>query len=345
MSKSAWFVLLMLLSFWTVVIGLADVFVFGAAAWQFQSRNFARTQGEIQISQVTRRMLVNSGITIEYSYTVNGREYRGSGYRYDDQQSCLQAEDLVRRFPEWSAQTVYYNPNHPADSVLSTGVDGTDLVLMLFATPINVVIFMLWRWMLGRLREIRRATEAGGVRIRRQKGRIRVRLDGVPAGVAGVCALGGASFVAAFPVVVLGGFAPSVHQMVLVWVAVLGAAGLAFCGKAGRNASGRYDLWIDEGARTVTLPRTCGRAESITFPQGEISGVSLQRRVNRLASGSYYSYLPALNRVDARMGPQRERLSAWGWSEEKARGFSQWLCGQLGWDFKGVEDENPEAAV
>jgi len=344
MSKSAVYVLLALLSFWTVVIGLGDVFVYGATARQFLSRNFVATTCRIRVSKVTHLLLINAGITIEYSYTVKGKVYRGSGYRYDDQQSSLDAENIVLRFPKWSEEAVYYNPNNPADSVLSTGVNGTDLLLILYSTPITVVLIVLWGWVLARLREMRRVPEAGGVRIRREKGRVRVRVEGIAAWAAGFYALGAAAFVATFPVVVLNGFAPELKPMVIVWLAVLAAAGLALCWKGMQNASGRRDLWIEDNSRAVTLPQTCGRREPQTFPRQEIAGVSLQRRVSRLASGSYYSYLPTLHRVDAARGPQRERLCAWGWSEEKAQGFSQWLCGQLGWDFKGVEDENPETA-
>jgi hypothetical protein len=67
--------------------------------------------------------------------------------------------------------------------------------------------------------------------------------------------------------------------------------------------------------------------------------------VSRLSCGSFYSYLPALDRREAGTGLRREALSPCGWTEEKARAFSQWLVGQLGLEFKGVEEENsqPEA--
>jgi hypothetical protein len=71
----------------------------------------------------------------------------------------------------------------------------------------------------------------------------------------------------------------------------------------------------------------------------------VQRRVSRLSSGSFYSYLPALDRREAGAGLRREALSACGWTEEKAKAFSQWLAGQLGLEFKGIEEEEagPEA--
>jgi hypothetical protein len=344
MSKSALYAMLVLLSFWTAVVGLGDVFVFGATGRQFLSRNFVPTKCEIRVSKLTQRLLISAGVTIEYSYTVDGKLYRASGYRYDDQQSAIASEDIVMRYPKWSAQTVYYDPKNPRDSVLSTGVDGTDLLQMLYATPMNIVLLLLWRSLLARFREKRRVPVTGGVKIRRQKGLIRLRVDGISAWEAGLYALGAMAFLTTFPLVMHEGFAPDVKTMVLAWGAVLAVSMAAFCWKGVQNASGRYDLWIDENSRAVTLPQTCGRQQRITYPREEIAGISLLSRSSRLTSGNYYSYLPTLIRLDAARRPQRERLTTWGWSEEKALAFSQWLCGQLAWDFKGVEEEHPEAA-
>ena len=107
------------------------------------------------------------------------------------------------------------------------------------------------------------------------------------------------------------------------------------------NASGKYDLLIDEKSQALTLPQTGGRRQPVTFPRGEIAGVCVQRRVSRLSSGSFYSYLPAVDRREAGEGLRREALSPYGWTEEKARAFSQWLVAQLGLEFKGIEEENP----
>jgi Protein of unknown function (DUF3592) len=344
MSKSALYAFVVLLAFWTAVVGLGDVFVFGATTQQFLSRNFVPTKCEIRSSKLTERLLITAGVTIDYSYTVNGKLYRGSGYRYDDQQSAIQAAQIIARYPKWSEQIVHYNPKNPADSVLSTGVDGTDLLQMLYATPMNVVLLFLWRWVLARFQDKRRVPVAGGVKVRRHKGCIRLRVDGISAWEAGLYALGIAAFLITFPLVMLGGFAPDVQMLVLAWVLVLAVSMAAFCWKGIQNASGLYDVWIDENSRTVTLPQTCGRTQRATYTREEIAGIALLSRSSRLTSGNYYSYLPTVIRLDAARRPHRERLTAWGWSEERALGFSQWLCQQLAWDFKGVEEEHPEAA-
>jgi hypothetical protein len=341
MSKSTVYLVLALLVFWTALIGAADYFVFGTTARQYLSRNFDSTRCQILLSQVTSRSFLHSGITIEYGYTVRGRDYRGTRYRYDDAYSGGTGGEVVQKFPKWSAHTVYYNPNNPSDSVLATGVEGCDLMVILFSVPVNITVMMLWRWIAAWLREKWRAPQAGGVRIWRQAGKIRARLAGLSAAAAGCYALGGAAFAATFPVVVLNGLAPGLKAMEITWAAVLAVAAAVFCWTAWRNASGRYDLLIDEASRALTLPQTAGRRESITLPRAEIAGVCAQRRVSRLSSGSFYSYLPALDRREAGAGLRREALSPYGWTEEKARAFSQWLAGQLGLEFKGIEEEKP----
>jgi len=100
-------------------------------------------------------------------------------------------------------------------------------------------------------------------------------------------------------------------------------------------------LLIDEQSQALTLPQTAGRSESITVPRAGIAGVCVERRVSRLSSGSFYSYLPALDRREGGADLRREALAPYGWTEEKARAFSQWLAGQLGLEFQGIEEETP----
>jgi len=340
MSKSTVYIVLVLLVFWTAVIGGADYFVFGTTLRQCLANRFAAAQCQIVSSEVALRGTFHSGFTIEYAYTVNGKEYRGTRYRYDDQYSGNSGVEVLRIYRKWTEHPVYYDPGNPANAVLATGVEGGDLLMILFSIPVNVALILLWNWIASWLRQKWRVPAAGGVRIWRQGGKIRVRLAWLSATAAGFYALGGAAFAAAFPVVAIHGLAPSLTAMETTGAAVLAAAAAVFCWKALRNASGKYDLLIDEQSRAITLPQTGGRRQCVTFPRGEIAGVCVQRRVSLLSSGSFYSYLPALDLGEAGPGLRREALSPCGWTEEKAEAFSQWLAGQLGLEFKGIEEED-----
>ena len=259
MSKSTAYVVIAMLVCWTAVIAAADYFVFGTTVRQYLSKSFTPTRCEIVSSEVTPHDgLLHSGVTVEYAYTVNGRDYRGWRYRYDDAYSSIAGADVVRKLRKWTEHTAYYDPKNPANSVLATGVEGGDLMLILFSIPVNVAIIILWNWIASWLREKWRVPEAGGVRIWRQNGKIRARLAGLSAPAAGFYALGGAAFAATFPLVALNGLSPSLKAMESTGVAVLAAAAAAFCWTALRNASGRYDMLIDEQSKTLTLPRTGG---------------------------------------------------------------------------------------
>jgi hypothetical protein len=340
MSKStAYFVLVMLVC-WTAVIAAADYFVLGTTVRQYLSGSFAQTRCEIVKSEVTTHEgSLHSGLTVEYAYAVNGKDYRGWRYRYDDAYSSIAGADVAQHIRKWTEHTAYYDPKNPANSVLATGVDGGDLMLILFAVPVNAVMVLLWSWGGAWLRESWRVPAAGGVRIRRRDGKIRVRLGGLSAPAAGVAAMGGAAFVATFPVVALIGLSPSMEAMEWIWMAVIAVAAAAFCWTTVRNASGKYDMLIDEQSQAITLPQTARRRQPVTFSRGEMAGVCLQRRVSRLSSGSFYSFLPALERREAGAGIKREAVAPCGWTEEKGRAFSEWLAGQLGVEFAGVVEE------
>ena len=132
---------------------------------------------------------------------------------------------MVQKFRQWSEHTVYYDPKNPANSVLATGVEGGDLILILFSIPVNVALIMLWIWIaLMAPAKVARAG-GGGVRIWRQNGKIRVRLALLSATSAGFYALGGVAFAAAFPVVAMNGFAPSLEVMDETGAAVIGGHG------------------------------------------------------------------------------------------------------------------------
>jgi hypothetical protein len=225
MSKStAYFVLVMLVC-WTAVIAAADYFVLGTTVRQYLSKKFLPTPCEIVVSEVTARgESLHSGVTLEYVYTVSGKEYRGLRYRYDDAYSSIAGADVARNLPKWTEHTAYYDPENPANSVLATGVDGGDLMMILFSVPVNAAMILLWSWGVSSLREKWRVPPAGGVRIRRSNGKIRVRLAGLPAPAAGIYALGGAAFAATFPVVAFMGLSPTLEAMERIWMAVLATA-------------------------------------------------------------------------------------------------------------------------
>jgi len=328
---------LLLLAFWTGWLLAGDYVVVETSARQVLAGRFATTRAEIMRSDLGQGMLRRHGVDIAYSYTVNGVNYTGRRYRYDDGNDAFDYRAVTEAFPPGSRQRVYYNAANPSDSVLEPGVDGCDLLFALFAIPLNVVTAAVWIAAVRSRRGYSHKAPAGGVRILQGAGETRVRLAEFSPVAAGFFALAAAAFAAAMLVVLVAGFAPSLRLMSAALMATAGAAVAAFVWMARRNHSGRYDLRIREGAQTLVLPPGAGRDEPLIVPRGEIVGVSMRRRVSNSPSGQHFSYVPALDRAAPNAEAQSLLLVKWGWTEGKARAFAQWISQQLGVPFKGMD--------
>jgi hypothetical protein len=334
---------LLWLALWTALILSGDFVVLNTSARQLRSTHFASTTGRIIQSSIGRGAMMRRGFDVNYEFSVNGVVYVGRRYRYDDRNASFRYADATNAFPARTAHTVYYNSADPGDCLLDPGLDGCDLLLLLFALPLNVVTIAIWAAVFQARRERRPPGLAGGIRILQRPEEIRARLADYSPLAAGSYGLAAAAFVAVFPVVTMGGFAPSLRLMGAVWILVLATGSAAFAWAARGHYAGRFDLRIHSSAQTVTVPQTDGRAAPLTVPRREIVGVSMLRRVTRSPSGDHFTYVPALNRA-ANSGPQPLKLVTWGWSEKRARVFSQWLSDQLQVEFKGIESEPPSGA-
>jgi len=342
MRKSGLLNPLVLLVCWTGIVVAGTCVLVETTVRQHLALNFSTTKGRIVRSEIGQGSMSRRGVEIEYTYAVDGVKYHGHRYRYDDHNVSMEWESTLVEHPRWSSKKIYYDPQNPADALLEPGVDGADLLLLLFALSLNVLTFILWRAMFARLRENFHVQPAGGVRILKQSRETRVPLGDTSAFGAAFYTMGAVAFVAAFPVVIVGGFDPSMRLMQTTWAAVLAAGGAVFVWRLVRNWSGIYDLRINQNSQTIILPQTAGRHKPLSIVRREISGVSLQRRVSTGPSGTYFSYLPALNHNGSEAESNPMKLITWGWSEAKARAFSQWLSQELGVEFKGVEEEKPE---
>lgn len=331
---------LILLICWTGLVGAGTCVLIENTVRQHLAEQFPTTRGRIIRSEMGEGHMSRRGIEIEYTYVVNGAKYHGHRYRYDDHNMTLEWQSSIVENPRWSYQKVYYNPRDPADSVLLPGVDGGDLLLLLFALPIAVFTATLWQAMLTVLRDRFSVGLAGGVRISKRKGQTRVALGETTALGTAFYAMAIAAFFAAFPVVIVGGFDPSMQliEAVWAWVGVVGV--VAFAWRMIKNCSGIYDLRINQMSGEVTLPQTAGRRQHVSILAAEISGISILRRVHRTPSGIHSGYLPAL--VRHRSGDEPMKLIAYGWSEQKAAAFAHWLGLELGVPLKGIEDEKQE---
>src|SRR5690242_1153264 len=124
----------------TIGVGFVDGWGAWLLAHQARTAAFAEVNGRIVKSEVGETL----GTTAEYSadvqfaYDVAGTGYTSSTVRHGYFRSSKRhAERVEKKYPQWRAVKVYYNPNDPADAVLEAGIDGDDLATAIFATPFN----------------------------------------------------------------------------------------------------------------------------------------------------------------------------------------------------------------
>ena len=266
MHKTGAFYPLLLLALWSALLAGADYTVADTSIRQALARHFASTRGKMLQSKVGRGYITHRGVDFDYAYSVNGIDYTGHRYRYDDHNTAFEYGAVTNAYPLGSRQTVYYNPSHPADSLLQPGLAGRDLLLLLFALPFNVATFGLWSAVARARREDRRLRKAGGIRILSGEGETRARLAAISPAFAGLIGLAATAFILVFPVISFVGLMPAMSLMWTIWGLVLAAGAACSLWAALRNHSGRHDLRINDLSQTVTLPRAAGRGEPLTLP-------------------------------------------------------------------------------
>jgi hypothetical protein len=328
---------LLLLAIWTGVLLAGNYVVLDTSARQIRAVGFATTLGEIIKSEMGHGSFSRRGVEIGYSYTVNGMDYTGRRYRYDDRNGAFDYSAVTNALSRGSKQTVYYDPANPVDSVLVPGLAGCDLLLALFAIPLTVVTSAMWIAVVRSRRDGGGLKPAGGVRIFQREGETRVRLAEFSAAGAGFFVLAAAAFAAAILVVLAAGFKPSLGLMSAILILVAAAGLAAFLWTAQRHYFGRCDLRSHDASQTLLVPPACGRKELLLVPRGEIVSVSMHRRVSNSPSGEYFSYVPAVDHAAPGAETQSLDLVSWGWKEGKARAFAGWLSHELGVPLKGVE--------
>ncbi len=265
---------------------------------------------------------------IRYNYVVNDHSFEGTRFRYNEGSSSdsAWARKAVAAHSVGSSTQVFYNPQNPQEALLSPGVDGSDLFLVLFLMPFNLITLGFGTWLVSWLRERILKPAAGGVKINREGPRISIRLPEYGAIAWGMAVMGGLSFLCVFILGFSSGFHPSLTAAsgVLVLVVVGGAA--AYSWQWRKIHSGEDDLIVHEGTRTIILPETCGRKTLETVGFSEIENLTVEVITHRSSKGGVsHTYAPTIR---LRTGGS-EKLADWP-DKMKAEAFTDWLRQRLG---------------
>jgi hypothetical protein len=111
------------------------------------SRDWVATHGRVveaaamrgTVNMAPRGVWYPAGLRITYTYTVDGRRYRGRRSSWHGHAPTLDAAvDMARRYEPGTRVTVWYNPAAPHEAVLERGVGpgnvlGVGLGMALFA--------------------------------------------------------------------------------------------------------------------------------------------------------------------------------------------------------------------
>jgi hypothetical protein len=320
--------------FWSILVLGFDGFMAHNLFEQFESRDYPSVTGTVTHSEVTiqhgSKGGTTYGVVINYRFEVGGQTFTSTRLRYNVVSFSNQATagDIVEAHPVGAPVQVFYNPRNPQDSLLFTGITGTDFMLTLFLTPFNAVMLGLWLWLGGWLRERLFRPVAGGIKIVTDGMFTRVRLPQYGAVVWGLLATGGFGFVALFIVGVGTQMQPS-FAIILTAIALVYFGGLGvFLWQWKKIGSGVDDLIINATGSSLDLPQTFGRKERVTVNITDIGSLTVEQIVHRSSKGGIsYTYAPTLRL----RGTETEGQKLADWSDKlKADDFAQWLRKQLG---------------
>jgi len=335
--------MVLFVSFWTLIVVIFDVVIGHGLYHQLRATQFASTQGRIISSEV----LVENGSDgalyrpkVSYEYSVKNVPVRGEAIRYSESSSSDRwAYEFIADHPVGKIVDVHYDPSDNSDAVLIPGIQGSDLFLLMFMTPFNVVMLGGW-YFLGsyflnlivpkRFRRPCRFSDDGY--------ELRIMVNRTPLlAVIAVCMLGlcfvsifivgiGSSFFDGFG----SGFHPGFSAMVAVWTIILSITGLATARYAVRNWTGINDIVVHRFGKKITLPRNSRRKEAHTFPLNEIKEITVDGRTKiNSDSDQQVEFLVQLHRTPGKHSKSAnhrnvERLATF-WQEGKAERFANWL--------------------
>jgi hypothetical protein len=329
---------------WSGFVLTFDAFEFSGLYHQLVALRYATAPGRVISSDVkvirSKRKSERDVYSpnIRFSYEVGGATYHGDRYCYGQMASNdNSAARTIAEFPPGAAVTVYYRHSDPSDSLLRPGVMGTDLFVLLFMLPFNLVMFGIW-WTFAYQLLLRRLKQtAGGAKVVDDGFQVRVRLAVFTPMAAALVTMAALSLVTIFALAFTVGTNPALGIMVAVWGGLLAAGIIAGAARAVRLASGEWDLAIDNMERTVRLPRGMGRKTPVTVPIANITGFGVETVSKHGAEGeTTYRYAPAVFYSTPDGHKFKVLLVEW-YDENRARDLASWIgerLQELGWQQK-----------
>jgi hypothetical protein len=311
---------------WSSLSLAFDVIAGWSAVRQIQAIGFPNVPGQILKCEIKEEHGHGGSrsyrVEVEYAYRVAGIRYTSTTYRKGYWSGPRNvAETLAASLQLGKVVDVHYNPRDPADAVLKTGIDGTDLFVAMFMTPFNVIMLGCW----AGLWHMWRFGSTGGARLTDDGVEQRVEVAGARPVIWAFAAAGAAAFILIFVVGFSAGILPLLPMAVAAWTVILIAAATAWIWTARAVASSPGDLVIDRVNRTLTLPVVGERQAPLTVSWSSISDFTVERPA---ADSRKPLYVPVALLTWPDGSSSREKL-AQPRAEWSANALATWLAEQL----------------
>lgn len=321
---------------WSAGTLFFDGFIAYFAYQQWRADSYPATTGTVVSSRLDSHSDGEGGTNytavIRYSYEVNGQVYESDNVRYGMTSSMRNdAQRTVDAHPYESSVTVYFNPSDPQDAVLQPGISGSELMMALFLTPFNAIMFGAWVFVFNAVRNKLRSDAAHAVDPKREgnpyrgESVYRLRVPCVGPFTVGLATAGALAFVCTFLVGFTGGFDPSMAYIGTVWAVVLGAA-FFFAGQRALSIwRGEHDLVIDEPNGTLLLPKSGKRKQPMTVALNDIVEFILQIDRETDSDGDTHKHpTPTMKYVDGNGKVKKEKIGRWS-NRDAAEHVTAWL--------------------
>lgn len=262
--------------FWCTLIGGFDFIAIRDLVAQIASAHFAAAPAHIARSEMTSHRGSKGGTTygvrFEYTYAVDGSNYRANRYTFNVSSSSDQtwARDAVAAFPVGSERVCYYDPKNPSRAVLAPGIHGSDLMILMFLTPFNIIggfIISMPFWAWRERRQPAMVAPRVSDNIHGREAYAMRRFNPVVSFMGWFLVT---SFAGIFALAIPMGFHPTIAKVVVVWGAGFAIAlGLTIY-QHFKMKSGCYDLVMDYSSRSVTIPAMHQRKRAEIIPMSEV---------------------------------------------------------------------------
>lgn len=332
-------IVLILCSGFAFVAAMMDWYSGGAVLRQAWSVTYPAATGVVTHSAVASETPDDGGAPlykpdVRYTYEVDGQTHHGNLVRFSGLEGVSErrwVEPEVRAHPVGSTTTVRYDPVHPETAVLSAGLNGADLFLLMMLVPFNAAAFFLTYvlWAMSPLAQKERDYDDHGMDMIALGPVTRVRMTFYRPILSGAITLIFAIFAGLGAAAWYGSVATlTLPVMILNWAVVLGLSGWVFWRQWRKQDGGRADLVVNTLKKTVELPAHFGRKERETWAFADIADVEVETIERRHARGrrSWTDEI-RLRRKDGR----RELIEELG-DRDQADAFARWLRAKLATD-------------